>query len=171
MPRKNRLPVFADKDQYTEIPASEVPDGMSWKPRKGRPNQSYTILYSFANVYKLVRKLDTGAVQYFKLKGAPEKSPAAKIDAEPEKGPQVRYRKGTACWLVENGKWFCVEVVDRTGANRETWGEPARITIRPITGWDAERTTQWPYGDLLEFPSVPSNALFKRLRPLRARVR
>jgi hypothetical protein len=115
------------------------------------------------NFYKLVRSRETGEVQYFKLKDTgPEISPAEKIDAEPTKKGQVRYRVGSHCWFVLDGRWFCCEVVSRP---------PNRIVLRPVTGWDADRQAPWPHDGALEISDKPSNSLFQLLRPLKARVR
>lgn len=185
------------KADYEQV--DSVPDGLRWKPAPGpragsgsgpprkppspderknkrrererrTPEQATTTLFSFANTYMLVRMRATGAVTYYRLKDMPEKSPAEKIDAEPTKKEQVRFRVGAQCWFVDTGgRWFLCEVVERTGHDRATFGEPGRIVIKSVTGWDADRKAPWEYGDLLEFPDKPNNPLFMRLRPLKAR--
>ena len=89
-------------------------------------------------------------------------TPAHIIDAEPTPPPgQVRYRVGTFCWLIDGSKrWWLCEVVGRP---------ENRITLRSVTGKDAERCTDWPYGELLEFNAFKTSGLFSRLRPLRYR--
>lgn len=148
----------------TYAPVETVPDGLTWKPAPHKPPKDKTILYSMGNIYKLVRDRVTGEVAYFMREDADNtKSPASAIDAEPAKPKQVRYNTGKHCWFVDtDNRWYCCEVVER----KQT---PDRITIRPVTGWDAERVKEWPYSELLEFPAKDNNPLFKRLRPLKAR--
>ena len=171
------------KDRYEQV--ASVPDNLRWKPapwgsrprvpgsrREKLPPNSHTVMFSLGNEYKLVRTRATGEVVYYRLKDIEQKSPAEKIDTEPAKPEQVRYRVGCFCWFVDSdSRWYCCEVVERTGGDRATAGDAHRITLRPVTGWDAERVKEWPYGDLLEFPSLPANPLFQRLRPLKARTR
>lgn len=156
------------KEDYE--PVASVPEGLTWKPGPGVTTN--VMLYSIGNIYKLVRDRVTGAVQYFKLKDTgPEKSPNEKIDAEPAREAQVRYRVGTMCWFIDEGShWFLCEVVERTGKDRATFGEPQRITIKSVNGRDADKQVEWPYG-LLEFPAKENNPIFARLRPLKARYR
>lgn len=145
-------------------PIDGVPEGLRWKPIVGCPNHAFTVMLSIpGNRYKLVRDRSTGAVAYFKLKDeGPPMSPPEVIDAEPEPEKQVRYHVGKLAWLVEYGRWFLVKIVER---------KPRRIVIAPESTHDADRLTEWPHGDLLEFPARPSNPLFARLRPLKARYR
>lgn len=153
-------------------PVDKVPDGLKWKPQGGPGGKNVTVLLSTpGSFYKLIRDRNTGDVVYFKLKDfGPAVSPAEKIDAEPKRKGQVRYRKGATCWFVDAGSlWYLVEVVDRIGDDRATFGEPHRIVIKSVTGFDAERRTAWAYGDLLEFPAKPDNQMFMRLRPLKDR--
>jgi hypothetical protein len=164
------------KEDYEPVATESVPEGLKWKPSKGAHSKTQVTLFSFGNIYKLVRSLETGAAQYFKLKGSDvAKSPAEKIDAEPgtesgRKKEQVRYRVGCKAWFLDTGnRWYLIEVVARIGENRETFGEPKRIIIKSATGMDADKRTPWPYGAELEFPAKPDNALFMRLRPLKAR--
>lgn len=158
-------------DAYDPVDVSLVPES-TWKPVAGRPSSTHTVLYSIGNYYKLVRDQATGVVTYFKLRDTgPEKSPATKLDEEPQKKGQVRYRVGSLAWFVDAGRWFIVVVAARIGEDRATFGEPKRIVIRPTTGRDATGQVEWPYGSELEFPSNPNNPLFLRLRPLKARVR
>lgn len=175
MPRTlPRLPraVYRDRSKYAHLyePVASVPEGLRWKPATGSSNsdKNVTVLLSTpGSFYKLIRDRVTGEVVYFKMKdtGA-EKSPADKIDTEgPTSQKQVRYRTGGFCWFVDTGsRWYCCEVVERKQ-------DPARIVLRPVTGWDAERQVQWSYGDLLEFPALKNNPVFCRLRPLKARSR
>lgn len=144
-------------------PVASVPEGLRWKPGHGPKSARVTTLFSLGNIYKLQRDRDTGALWYYKLRDTgPEKSPAESIDAEPTAKKQIRYNVGKHCWLIIDGRWFCCEVVGRTQ-------EPATITLRPTTGWDAERQTPWPHSETLEFTAQPTNPLFQRLRPLKAR--
>lgn len=93
----------------------------------------------------------------------PDKIDKAKIDAEPAR-PRAIYRVGMRCWFVEAGRWFLCEVI----ANADR-----RMTIKPVTGRDAERQVDWPYGDQLEFPTdgrrLGGLRLYDHLRPLSAR--
>lgn len=89
----------------------------------------------------------------------------AKIDAEPTK-QRVQYRNGQQAWFVNDGRWFLVEIVSN---------DRFRMTIKPVTGRDAERQVDWPYGAALDF-RLPRNrrkdaglGLYDRLRPLSAR--
>lgn len=156
-------------EHYEPIDYAAIPVGVKWKPSVGNQREARRTYFSTpGNFYKLIRQLDTGDVAYFKLKdfGA-EKSPAEKeadrrrIDAEPERPKQVRYGVGKHCWLIVNARWFCCEVTARTQ-------NPNTITLRPTTGWDAERKTPWPHEGDLTFSSV--STLFKHLRPLKARL-
>ncbi len=158
--------------EYIPCDYAEVPVGTQWKGQSGYGNsKTHTTLFSlYGCTYKLVRELATGEVCYFKLKDTgPEKSPAAKIDAEPGddgKKAQVRYKVGSHCWLVEPGAlWYLCTVVAREPA------PASRITIKPVTGWDADRKAQWPYSEELQFVAKASNVTFQRLRPLQARNR
>lgn len=161
MRRDERLRRLAGQQRYERV--DSVPDGLTWKPRKGRPSSAHTTLFSIGNIYKLVRVRETGDVTYYRLREAfaDAKSPAEQIDAEPVPLKQQRFRAGTFAWFVDTGaRWYCVEVVSR---------DEGRIIIRPTTGWDAERVSEWPYGNELEFPARPNNPLFMRLRKLNAR--
>ncbi len=167
-------------------PVEAIPEGVVWKQHVGRPSQTHrTLLSTPGGAYKLVRSLETGEVKYFKLKDSgPVKSPAEiaaskeKIDAEPAPPKQVRYRVGALCWLIEPSSvaplWYLCNVVARIGEDRATFGEPKRIILRPVTGWDAERKVQWPHGvseegqpEELSLVANPRN--MQRLRPLKAR--
>ena len=167
--RREYRPRWKDYDAFERV--DTVPDGMKWMPTQGAPQASanFTVLRTIGDYYRLIRNRATGEVAYFKRKVADAPAtPAAKIDAEPEREKQVRYRKGTFCWFVDtDGRWYCCEVVDRQAPN--TGDAAKRITIRSTTGFDAERVKAWPYGDLLEFPAKENNPLFLRLRPLKAR--
>lgn len=150
-------------------PVDSVPAGLTWKLHEGRPSNDHTVHVSFGRVYKRVVNRKTGFTQYFKLKDAPAAAPAEKIDAEPKRAGQVRYRVGGHCWFVDATRWYLVEVVSRVGRSTGTVGDPKRIVIKPVTGWDADHQKEWPNGAELEFPSTPNNPLFQRLRPLKDR--
>lgn len=147
-----------EKHERLYEPIESVPDGLTWKPSPGWSNTT-TTLYSIGNIYKLVRVRDTGAVTYFKLKGSDvPKSPAEKIDAEPKK-ERKRLDVGSRCWFVDTGPhWYLVEIVARA---------PNRVTIKSVTGVDADKLAPWPHSELLEFPV--HSPLFQRLRKLSAR--
>ncbi len=157
---------------YDPVAPETVPEGIRWKPATPHTGKRRAYTSMFGNLYRLVRTLATGEVQYFKLKDADvAATPKEKIDAEPEHKDQVRYRIGCQCWFIETADvWYLVEVVDRVGEDRSTFGEPKRIVLKSATGWDADRKVQWPYGDLLEFPASPNNPMFARLRPLKDRA-
>lgn len=96
----------------------------------------------------------------------PDTIDKAKIDAEPKRA-RGHYHVGAKCWFVETVGWFLCEVT--AYANR-------RITIKPVTGKDAERQVDWPYGAELEFAADGNRGdpgtslrLYDRLRPLKAR--
>jgi hypothetical protein len=83
----------------------------------------------------------------------------ARIDAEPTppRGPKLSV--GNRVWFIDTtARWFELEVVERQGRN---------ITFKSVTGWDADREVEWPYGNLLEFN--PQNGLGTRLRHITAR--
>lgn len=151
---------------------TDVPEGITWKPSCGKRAavpKTVTML-SIGNIYKLVRTLATGEVVYYKaIDTGPEKSPAESIDAEPVKKAQVRYRVGKQCWFVLPEGWFLCEVTRRTGGDRATFGEPKRIAIKSVTGWDATRTVAWPHPEEIEFVAQENNPMFARLLPLNAR--
>lgn len=150
------------KDAASFVAVDSVPDGLVWAPYKG-PDTNFTVLRSIGDYYRLVRDRNTGAVVYFKRKHDDDKiSPAETIDAEPQPPKQVRYRVGTQCWFVIDTRWYLVEVVERQA-------HPERITLRPVTGWDAERQTEWVFGELLQFGVTQNFRLFQHLRPLKAR--
>lgn len=151
------------RDEYRSVTEAEVPQGIKWNPPKGGApaDHRFTVLYSFGKFYKLVRDRQTGEVVYFQRKDMPAgATPKEKIDAEPPKPKQVRYREGTNAWWVDNGRWFLIKVVKRTQ-------NPDTIIISSVTGWDADKQKEWPLGLELEFPA--NGQLFKRLRPLKAR--
>jgi hypothetical protein len=151
------------KEDYVEC--ASVPEGLKWKPMVGRPHGPVVRMLSIGNLYKSVRDLKTGAVTYYKHKsvdGDKEKSPAVKIDAEPEWKSSTHYLPGARAWFIDTGaRWFLVEVVKRTDARR--------IVIKSVTGWDADKQTPWGYGEELEFPARQNNPLYQRLRKLSAR--
>ncbi len=166
MRRDARLRKLANEAKYEQVDV--VPEGLTWKPQPGfARDKTLTTLFSLGNVYKLVRVRDTGAVTYFKLRGAESAcTPAETIDAEPEPLKQQRFHAGSFCWFVIDSRWFMCEIVER----RDDGRNPKRIAIRSRTGWDAERRTPWPHGeDPIEFPAYPSNPMFQRLRKLSAR--
>lgn len=70
------------------------------------------------------------------------------------------YRVGMRAWYIELGVWYLVEIIRPS--------RPRYIAIRSISGWDAERRTEWKYGEI-EFPATKRNRLYARLRPLSAR--
>lgn len=156
------------KDAYE--PVASVPDDLKWRGVSGRPSLTHTTLVSVPGaLFKLIRDRSTGAVQYFRLKDmGPEMTPKEKLDAEPERKEQVRYRVGTQCWFIDEGRWYLCEVVDRTGYAPGT-GTEKRIVIKSVTGFDADRQKAWAFGELLEFPALENNRLFQRLRPLKDR--
>ena len=173
MPRRVvRERAAANKAKYEPVAPELVPGDLKWKFPRGMPNSSMRVFLSTpGGYYKLVRDLNTGAVEYFKLKDqGPAPASREKIDAEPEKKGQVRYRVGARCWFVDTGnRWYLVEVVDRVGADRATFGEPCKIVIKPVGTFDADKQAPWPYTPELEFPAYPNNPMFMRLRPLKAR--
>ena len=162
MPNKHLLSAYE--------PVESVPDDIKWRPVCGMPSKTHVSLVSTpGGFFRLKRELATGAVQYFRLKDlGPNAAPKEKIDAEPKREGQVRYRVGAKCWFVVDGRWFLVEVVDRTGGAAGT-GDEKRITIKPASTHDADKLTPWPYDEFLEFVAQPSNPLFQRLRPLKDR--
>lgn len=148
---------------YTPIKAADVTPGLTWKRSVGK-HTHVRVEYSFGNVYKRVTDTRTGDVIFYRLLAEAPATPAERIDAEPQKSGQVRYRLGSHCWFVDNdSRWYLCVVVDRKPLPQR------RITIRPVTGRDAEREKDWPYGGELEFPAKDNNPLFLRLRPLKAR--
>lgn len=151
-------------------PVESIPEGVKWRPQPGQPSKTHTKMISTPGAFfRLERNRDTGEVRYFRLKDmGKERTPKDKIDAEPTRGHQVRYRVGTRCWFVEANRWFLVEVVDRLGGAPGT-GTEKRIVIKPVDPLDADKQTAWPYSDLLEFPAYANNQLFQRLRPLKDR--
>lgn len=156
---------FPRKGQYEPVPAESVPADLRWKPAPwgGRPTKYLTTMFSLGNIYKLVRVRATGEVSYFKLRDDRPATPAEKIDAEPARRQQIRYRTGARCWFVDTGdRWFLCVVVERKQ-------NPGRITITPVTGIDADKRSYWEHGEALEFPATRDNRLFQRLRPLRDR--
>lgn len=152
---------WKDLDKYERV--DTVPDDLKWRPVTSPGDARFTVLCTIGDYYRLVRDRDTGAVVYYKRKDAGRAmSPKAQIDSEPKKR-DVRYRVGAHCWFVDSdARWYAVTVVAR---------EPNRMTIRPVTGWDAERIKAWSYGNDLEFPAKSNNPLYQRLRPLKARAR
>lgn len=152
------------KSDYEPIAPDAVPAGIKWKPAVGRSGATRAFVSMFGAQYRLERVLETGEVTYYKRKGdePPPATPKEKIDAEPTRGHQVRYRTGATCWFVESGRWFLVKVVKRSTG-------PDRITIRPEARLCADKLTPWTWGDALEFPAAPNNRLFRMLRPLKDR--
>jgi hypothetical protein len=147
---------------YEPIELSAMPAGVKWKPRRGPPSKTHVVFYSTpGSFYKLMREIASGDVVYFKLKDTgPSISPAERIDAEPVAPKQVRYHAGSHCWFVRDGLWFCCLVVERTVS-------PATVTLRPVTGWDADRKAQWPHEGDFTFPA--KSRWFNHMRPLKAR--
>lgn len=98
-----------------------------------------------------------------------EKSPTrldderrARIDAEPEKQRGPTLHVGSQVWFIDTtARWFLIEVVERAGKNNN------RVTFKPVTGWDDTREVEWPYGNLLEFPT--DSRLYLRLRHISVR--
>lgn len=154
-----RPSVYVTDPNYEQV--DTVPDGIRWKPARGAPKHNTVVLVSmFGGLYKLIRDTSTGAVTYYKLKGEPPPAtPKEQIDAEPERPKQQRFHTGTFCWFVSDiGAWFCCEVVSR---------ENNSITLRPTTGWDADKKVPWPFdGDLTIHVGSQS---FKRIRKLKDR--
>jgi len=161
VPSYEYLPRWKDLDSFERV--EDVPPDMKWSPMQGKPDARFTVLRTMGDFYRLIRDRNTGAVAYYKRKtDEPAKSPAESIDAEPAPKKQQRFPKGAQAWFVDAGRWFLVEVVERTE-------RPNRITVRSVTGWDADRHRAWSYGELLEFPALPNNPLFSRLKKLAAR--
>jgi hypothetical protein len=153
-------PRWADLDQYDVV--REVPQDLKWAPIPG-PSKRTTTLRSIGDLYRLIRWRDTGEVVYYKRRVEhPPQNPPDVIDAEPERTKGVVFRRGCTCWYVDVRGWFLVRVVARSQ-------HPARITIQPVTGIDADRRCPWPYGEFVEFPAYPGNPLFRRLRRLAER--
>jgi hypothetical protein len=149
------------------VKASDVPGGLTWKRGDGPPAINVAVEYSvMGKTYKRVTDRSTGEAIYYRLL-VEEKpmTPAEVIDAEPIKSAQkTQYRLGTKCWFIDSdGRWYLCVVAGRTPR------PGSRVTIRPVTGLDAEREKPWPYGGELEFAATGLSQLFKRLRPLRAR--
>lgn len=157
-------------DEYE--PVAEVPEGIKWRPAGGHPSKTHTRLFSTpGGFFRLERDRATGEVRYWRKKDmGPSATPKEKLDAEPTRGYQVRYKVGAHCWFVEDNRWFLVEVVDRLGETPGT-GTEKRIVLKPVNELDADKERAWPYGELLEFPAYPNNPLFLRLRPLKDRYR
>lgn len=155
-------PRWKDLDLYERV--ESVPEGLKWSPMRGSgKDENVTLLRSMGDYYRLIRWRKTGEVAYFKRKDdTPAKSPSESIDAEPAPPKQQRFPKGAQAWFVDAGRWFLVEVVERTTS-------PARITIKSVTGFDADRAAPWEFGDVLEFPANDHSPLFGRLRKLAAR--
>lgn len=163
--QKNRKkpPTKAAKIDERYEPIAVVPDGLTWKPAPPYTAKNFTVLLSLGGIYKLVRTRETGAVVYYKLKDDTKATPAAQIDAEPQRKQQQRFHTGSQCWFVDTGsRWYLVEVVRRSD-------KPPAISIKSVTGWDADRTAPWGYGEELEFPASQANPLFQRLRKLKDR--
>lgn len=155
------------RDRYNEIPATDVPAGINWRPPQKEHNHAgFTVLQSIGGYYRLERDRETGQVRYFKRKDfdeADKKSPAESIDIEDVKpNAGVNFRAGTFCWYIDEGYWFCVEIVERTKYH---------AVLRPTTGWDADRVRQWPHGDAFKVVVAGSDYLPNRdkMRPLKAR--
>lgn len=153
---------------YTPVRIEDVPKGLSWKLTPGAArNLGYVLEYSMGRIYKRVTDKRTGDAIYYRLLDLPEATPAEVIDSEPTTGTptlggQTRYHVGNHCWFIDTDeRWYLCTVVART---------PHRITIRPVTGRDADREKDWPYGGELEFPCNANNRVFQRLRPLRMRT-
>lgn len=147
------------------VRSGDVPGGLVWKRSCGKPSVQVIVEYSMANLYKRVTDARTGDVVYYRLLSADAPmTPAEQLDAEPQRELQIRFYVGSKCWFVDtDGRWYLCVVVARTPK------PGARITIRPVLGYDDTREKPWPYGGDLEFPGMRSNPLFQRLRPLRAR--
>ena len=142
-------------------PVDAAPEGLTWKPALGSArNLKFVVMFSVGNIYKLRRSRETGEVQYFRLRGAiTEKSPAEKIDFEPEQKHHGPFRVGSLCWFIDDGgHWFLVLIAVRDG-----W----HICLHSETGWDADRVCPWPFdGDVEILATSPT---YKRLRQLRDR--
>jgi hypothetical protein len=155
------------KEDYEPIAYDAIPVGVKWKPSPPHVGPTRAFVSLFGARYRLERVLETGEVTYFERKGLdpdPVATPKDKIDAEPEKKGQTRYRVGAHCWFVGDGaRWFLCEVLERGYR---------RITIKPVTGWDAERLVHWPHPEPFSFSSRIENDgdLARRLRPLKDRI-
>lgn len=157
----------SDKAVYAPVATADVPGGLTWKPREGRPSKTVKVELSMGGLYKRSTDTVTGTVTYWRLlTEQPAATPAEIIDVEPEPENHTlhgkrRYNVGVHCWFVDtDSKWYLCEVVARAPEPK------VRITIRPVTGYDDTREKPWLYGDELEFPARPNNRLFQRLRPL-----
>lgn len=147
-------------EDYEPIDTSKVPEGLRWKPAQAKKSLKRVTLMSFGNVYKLVRNLETGDVEYFvhKESNVPMTS-KEKIDAEPAKRALVKYHVGHHCWYIdEGGFWFLMRVTGRDASGN-------KATFSPVTGWDADRMKQWMHGDIA-FITQQGSPHFRRLRPL-----
>lgn len=159
MRRDMRLKIAARAALYTAIREDQVPAGIEWRRAPGGKN-AVNYYYSFGKTYKKVVDTVTGAAVYYKLidEGTPM---SANVDAEPKRAGQVRYRVGAHCWFVDtDSRWYLCEVISRAAF---------RMTIRPVTGQDAEHVVPWPYGGDLEFSGKVGSRLYQRLRPLKDR--
>lgn len=160
-----RLSSF-DRD-YEPIDASLVPAGITWKIGSARRLHEMVYVSANSREFLMIRNRTTGACAYGRRRDLPQISPAETIDAEPPR-PRLHLRVGSQCWFVTDGHWFLVEVVAR-GANYD------RMTIKSVTGKDAERAADWPYGELVDFPVSKNRGkssglgFYDRLRPLSAR--
>jgi hypothetical protein len=159
---ENRAPKVDER--YEACTLADIPVGVRWKPAPGqRPDCPWRTFFTIGNVYKLIRILDTGAVTYFKLKENDAVTPADKIDAEVvPKRERLRLSIGAHVWFVDtDDRWYELEVVEKNGSNGR------RTTFKPVTGWNDKRDLEWPYGELLEFPTA--SALYQRLRSINTR--
>lgn len=146
-------------DRYEPIDYALIPVGIKWKPCPPFTGATRAYVSMFGGQYKLIRILETGAVTHYTLKDeGPAATPKAQLDAEPGTPAQQRYRAGSSCWYVDNGRWFLMTVVSREGR---------RMVITSVTGWDAEREKEWPVG--VELALDRYGELGKRLRPLKDR--
>lgn len=94
--------------------------------------------------------------------GAISPTDAERIDAEPKPARRPQLRIGARVWFINtSSRWFEVEVVERRGSAGRA------VTFKSVTGWDAAREVEWPYGALFEFPV--HSPLFRRLRHISAR--
>lgn len=160
---KNTPSKYASDPRYERI---DTTIDANWKRARNKSARFEIVFSTPGALYMRIRMLETGETTYYKLKDTgPEATPKDKIDAEPERPGQQRFRKGAHCWYVDDaGRWYLCEVVDRTGCNRETFGEAKSIVLKSLTGQDSERLAPWPFGDEVSI-STKSQA-FQRVRKL-----
>lgn len=141
VPPADYRPRWKDLDKYTRVAPAEVPARLTWLPTAGRM-KGVVVLASLGDLYRLIRYLDTGEVAYYRRTDmhADPISPPEKLDVEPKRPRRPQMRVGALCWYVVDAAWFLVEITDRHKNN---------ITLRPVTGWDADRMLSWRFPDTI----------------------